>query len=331
MMLFLHLFNNLNDVSSYQPLVYFGQIPLVNIISRSCSPVCIFVILSGYGLSSCRDSCRLDLRNNCFRILKLYLYYWLSLLVFVSVGSTVAPYKYPGTWRILIENIIGISSSYNAETWFLFPYVLLAFSSPLLFHMLGKFGSRLSFAISFLLYFASICVIHYYVAPTKSYDAPWFIVVVYANLLFSFMLGAILYNYSKNHTLYNKFFHHSNFWAVAVFVGLFCLHFLTSFQGLNPLYEFLLVIAFLQIRLSKWLENVFLMFGKYSMPMWLTHTYYCRYLFHDVIYAFKYPLLIYLVLLFLSLLTAWLMMTLLNPLTSWLRSKILGGVAVLSK
>ena len=51
--------------------------------------------------------------------------------------------------------------------------------------------------------------------------------------------------------------------------------------------------------------------GKYSMPMWLTHTYFSIYLFHDFIYGFRYPLLIYVVLVVVSLLTALVLMSLL--------------------
>ena len=38
--------------------------------------------------------------------------------------------------------------------------------------------------------------------------------------------------------------------------------------------------------------------------MWLTHTYFSIYLFHDFIYGFRYPLLIYVVLVAVSLVTA---------------------------
>lgn len=56
--------------------------------------------------------------------------------------------------------------------------------------------------------------------------------------------------------------------------------------------------------------------GKYSMPMWLTHTYFSIYLFHDFIYGFKYPIVIYLVLVAVSLLTAGVIM----PIADWIRN-----------
>ena len=42
--------------------------------------------------------------------------------------------------------------------------------------------------------------------------------------------------------------------------------------------------------------------GDYSMIVWLSHTFFCYYLFHDVIYGFKYPLVIFMVLMVISLL-----------------------------
>jgi hypothetical protein len=44
--------------------------------------------------------------------------------------------------------------------------------------------------------------------------------------------------------------------------------------------------------------------GKYSTGMWMTHTYFCYYLFSDFIYGVKYPLLIYALLIAVSLFSA---------------------------
>lgn len=322
MMVFLHLFNDTNVAKSCQSLVWIGNVPLSSIIARSCSPVGIFLILSGYGLNYCRDAHKLDLKSNIFRIFKLYVCYWFTLLVFVPIGGIINPAKYPGTWHDCLENVLGISSSYNAETWFILPYALLALSSPVIFHLIDEFGNKLSLALSSLLFFASIFVIHYYVVPNNCYDAPWFIFVTYANLLVSFTMGAILYNIAKNRSLYIQRIHVSNIRAVFLFACMFCSHFFTSFQGLNPFYELFLVILFLQIRLSDSLRNILLILGKYSMPIWLTHTYYSRYIFHDFIYNFKYPLIIYVVLVGISFFTAWLMMALLNPILNTLKQRI---------
>lgn len=50
MMLFLHLFQNLEWDISLNCLLYVGDIPLIYYIARMCNPVPFFLILSGYGL-----------------------------------------------------------------------------------------------------------------------------------------------------------------------------------------------------------------------------------------------------------------------------------------
>ena len=40
--------------------------------------------------------------------------------------------------------------------------------------------------------------------------------------------------------------------------------------------------------------------GRHSMVMWLTHSYFCYHLFHDFIYGFRYPLVIYVILIAIS-------------------------------
>lgn len=50
--------------------------------------------------------------------------------------------------------------------------------------------------------------------------------------------------------------------------------------------------------------RVIVFLGKYSMYMWLTHTFYIYYYFQNTIFAFKYASLIYAVTIFLSLTTA---------------------------
>ncbi len=46
--------------------------------------------------------------------------------------------------------------------------------------------------------------------------------------------------------------------------------------------------------------------GKNSTTLWFIHTFICYYLFHDIIYALKFPLLIFMVLISVSLILAYL-------------------------
>jgi hypothetical protein len=50
-MLFLHLFMRTDLTACCHPLLFVGSVPFVHIMTWSCPPVGIFLILSGYGLS----------------------------------------------------------------------------------------------------------------------------------------------------------------------------------------------------------------------------------------------------------------------------------------
>lgn len=45
-----------------------------------------------------------------------------------------------------------------------------------------------------------------------------------------------------------------------------------------------------------WIKLVLARLGDQSMNMWMIHTWFCYYLFHDFIYSFSYPVLIFVVL-----------------------------------
>ena len=125
MMLWLHLFNIPNIVDSCVPLLFIGNVPLVHLLTRICSPVEIFIILSGYGLHYVYRRGDLGFKKQGGRLLKLFSFYWLTLLIFVSIGSFVNPAKYPGDIWVVIGNVTSYSNSYNTETWFLFPLSLI--------------------------------------------------------------------------------------------------------------------------------------------------------------------------------------------------------------
>lgn len=152
MMLFLHLFNNPNVGEYCTPLIYIGQQPLVHIISRACSPVGIFLMLSGYGLSYTYTHGRLSLKGQSERLLKLYIHYWLILLIFVSIGCYVKPEMYPGSPTDAVLNFMSIHSNYNSETWFLFPYMLLSVTALWIFKGIDRLGCARSIVVSWVLY-----------------------------------------------------------------------------------------------------------------------------------------------------------------------------------
>ncbi len=303
MMVFLHLFNTEANVIQYStPLIFIGSHPLVNLLTRACPPVPFFLLLSGYGLDYMYAKGRVGFTSQVCRLLKLYIAYWLILLIFVSIGSFIRPDDYPGSWQKIVGNVTSYASSYNSETWFLFPYMLLSVTSQYIFRVIDKLGKWKSAFIFCLIYFCTAFYISRYVAVHKSYNDFSTHIVVYLELSFSFVLGAVLHRISVDKGGLKIPVLHGKGWLTALLLSvLVIVKCLSASMALDPFYCIVFTILFIQLNVRGWLARFLGLMGKYSMPIWLTHSFFCYHLFHDFTYSFKYPLLIYAVLLAISL------------------------------
>ena len=190
MMLFLHLFNQGQEVAALHHLFWVGDAPLVEVLTRAANPVSFYLFCGGYGLYYVYR--RGADKHHYTRVLKLFVHYWLVLLVFVTLGHYIAaPGVYPGSLKTLIYNVTGFYTTWNGECWFLLPYVLLSLSSKRLFAWMGRYRTRYVLAVTF---FINLCV-GYVISRYGSkylYTNPYlYLPVLYLNLLFAFTLGAM--------------------------------------------------------------------------------------------------------------------------------------------
>ena len=81
------------------------------------------------------------------------------MAIFVGMGCFINPAQYPGDFWSIIGNITAVKTTWNYETWFLFPYVLLSMTSMWLFRMMDCLGNKVSFIVAFFLSFGSAFII----------------------------------------------------------------------------------------------------------------------------------------------------------------------------
>lgn len=86
-MLYLHLFNQMANVNLCTTYLSIRGVPFVHLFSRCTGPVAFYLILSGYGLYISSKSGRKQ--NSLKRILKLYVHYWITLILFIPLGCRV--------------------------------------------------------------------------------------------------------------------------------------------------------------------------------------------------------------------------------------------------
>lgn len=298
LMLFLHLFVRKDDAASCSDIFYLNGVPLIHLMTRMSNPVPFFVMLSGYGLYAAWQK---GDKHRWSRLINLVLHYWLILLVFVTIGAFIVPIKYPGTiWNVL-ENLTAFNTTYNSEHWFLFPYVLLAVSAPWLFKQCNKFSASLILGISYVMYLITCFFISRYGKVYLYTHMLAYHPILYGSLLFNFLLGALA---CKNHWLRIMGSGRPFKWAWLLLILLCTFRCFLETGAFHNIYVFAFMWIWLQIERPNWL-NVFLAhMGKHSMNMWLIHSFFCYHIFHDWIYSFRYPMLIYGVLLVVSYLSS---------------------------
>ncbi len=296
MMLWLHLFMNESDMGNYVDFSFSNGQSLAYFLTRLCSPVSFFLILSGYGFAYLYSNNHLSPRTQLPRLLKLYVHYWWIMLIFVSIGAYVRPDLYPGTIKDVVLNLSSWSHSYNSVTWFLLPYTLISISALYIMRIVEKFGLKLAVAVTFILYIIASYLFSRYGTFVYSYSA-LAVVVEYAQFLFSIILGVVLFR--------SKHVREQNVKKVFLCILLLLLlvgRCILPTAAFSPLYSFLIIVLVLRLPMPKMVKRVLGYLGDYSMIIWFTHIFFCSYLFHDFIYSFKYPLAIFVVLMTISLL-----------------------------
>uniref|UniRef100_A0AB33JGQ5 Acyltransferase 3 domain-containing protein n=1 Tax=Prevotella sp. GTC17260 TaxID=3236796 RepID=A0AB33JGQ5_9BACT len=305
LMLFLHLFSNPDFATTATPLLWVGDIPFATVLSRACNPVGFFLLCSGYGLAYSHLHGRLFYGGQWRRVLKLYLNYWLILILFVGVGSVVMPEYYPGDLSMILNNMSGLNvDGYNHPAWFLLPYCLLCLTSPLVFRTIDRVGLKLALPVSLLLSLVSMFVISRYIAPAKLHHEWYVLILTYFDLLFFFILGAAVCYVSSVHSLSIGWLKDRQWLVGLLFVLWFAIHCLTDSAALSPVFLFFFILLFLQTDIRGWWRSVLLELGRKSMVMWLIHAFIYGRFFHNFIYGFTYPLLIFLALVVSSYLLA---------------------------
>ena len=116
-------------------------------------------------------------------------------------------------------------------------------------------------------------------------------VVYFTITFFYFTLGVMLYRFIGRQRLSLR-----NWQAALLLLSLIVVKSFFRVTLADGLYALCFILLFLQLRLSRIVTVVLESLGRRSMVMWMTHTFFAVYLFPDFIYGFRYPVLIFIVL-----------------------------------
>lgn len=294
-----HCFNS--EALDYIPVISIGGIGLCNILQSLTNPVYIFLILSGYGIYMSFKNNRLhgSWGGEFHRVFKLYLKYWIVLLIFaIGLGSFVCPNVYPGDIKTIFYNFSGYNPNrYDSAAWFLLPWCVLIIFCPYMLKILEKYPKH-TMAISMLLWVFTICIKRYLGVYSE-----WalYLALCTVSFIFPFLLGSIMAKYEIFEQFKEIFGRKKILWS-SVFLLLIIVRYYISLTHI--LFVISVLLFYFVIKKPQLVSSVLNELGSKSASMWLIHQFYCKYIFNDYLYSLKYSLLIYIVLVLVSYLSA---------------------------
>ena len=272
----------------------------ITIATAKLSKVCvaIFIILSGYGLSESMKSKRIGLIDFYKkRLIKIYLNYWLISALFVPIGifffgrtldSVFNNHEYlkfalqlTGLHRWIYDEY-----GYNITWWYMSVIIPLYILFPFIFNLTNKFG----------LWFLFFCLILLLPIGINVGELNNWILPFALGIYFSRINGFV-----KLRSLFYK----------AGILRLFIMIFLIFIVALFRVYGIILtgtkidwmfggLIILLTFEITNYsiiIRKGLSFLGTHLFNIFLFHTFIYLYFWKDFIYSFKYPVLIFLVLL----------------------------------
>lgn len=258
-------------------------------ISKIC--VSMFLFLGGYALFQVYKN-GISFKNILKRVYKLYLSYWTVFLVFILMGILLG--KINSDLKVILLNFIGISSSLNPEWWFFEVYILLILCYPIIRKVIFKYSSLIVLSVSLFIYcIGTLAIVFSYSIGIVKYEFLFNVM----NCQFVFILGSLIAKegiFDKIKIYINRKYQYGLIILISI-VSLLVFPIKTlAYTIITPILIFSLAGLINNSKLIKIL-------GKYSMNMWLIHSFFCYYYFQKLTFAPKYSILILIWIIVLSL------------------------------
>ncbi|AXI10768.1 acyltransferase [Oceanobacillus zhaokaii] len=333
-MLSLHLFARKDVGGLYETFSEINGIPLVyyiGLFGDACVPIYLFA--SGYGLYLSLgklNTMKSKLKKNLIRILKLLINFWIILFLFMAIAFLVGmPEAFSGGINQFFLNFFLLSSSYNGAWWYLQTYVILVLLSPVFIKIIQKHHFILVLAVSGIIY--SITYLQRIKHVIDFGDNTALNIVVNAIVLvgtsqLAFVVGVIFAKEKIYSIIYNWFYNipFKNALCLMGILMLVIIHGFIETMFIAPFTAIAFICIFNLMNKNELVEELLLFVGDHSTNLWLTHMFFYMTIFPTLVFAVRYPILIFLWLVILCLFTSFGINSLYHPIVKLIDSK-LGG------
>lgn len=261
--------------------------------------VAVYAFLSGYGLDAkLKKENRLKEKVTMMvkQAVRFFVRYWIVFAVWIPLGIALGKEKFD-----LIEftkNLFGLSCTYNEEWWYVEFYIKMLVIAPFVQWILSRLREK-SEKNELMLVTFIVCAAF---INARS-ETAWLTYPL------SFIIGMIC---SENELLdrIDRRIRRKKWIEIAVAVVCviasislkFCISTDNSFDYLlAPLFIFGCAKLLDSPFIEKGIGHILHMYGKHSVYIWLTHTFFIYYYFQDIMLKLRSPVLIYLSVLIVTL------------------------------
>lgn len=280
LMVFHHLFGFPERVpDTYIPMLDFGALHMETMLAYF-GKICIslYAFISGYGLSQ-----KAQQKSNAFHMIinqlkKFYIHYWTVFVIFVPYGMIKQIYSV--NCFELFGNWIGWLCSYNAEWWYVKEYITMLFLFPFIdvvYEYLKKtIKAKLRIPIGIIV----TCMVSITNGSFK------YIMIFVLGIIFS---QESIFEYI-DHKIQKKYL-----WACICVMLVLVGRTMIGGSGhldiiLCPILIYGICILTEAELVRKYINPMIKILGKYSMYIWLTHTFFAYYYFQELVFMAKYSL-----------------------------------------
>lgn len=324
LMVILHLFCRIDNLP-YECLKI-GEVPLVYCIGQfaDCCVV-LYCFCSGYALRIICEKFDKSIdyyKNRLKSVFKFLINYWIVLIVFSIVGLIFDKTgAFPGNLNDFLGKFFLYDLSYSTPWWFVFIYVLLVLLSRPVNIMIEKINPIVGNIFAFIIYLLAYNQRFNY---SLSFDIPildWAIdrMALLGTSMLPFIWGMYFYKYkvfSKIRQFVYRHFKNCQVIAISFFVlcamiighGMVVTFFISPFTGIVT------VLLFNIIDKKKFVNSIFNFLGNHSTNIWLTHMFFYLVLFKDFVFVAKYPVFIFLFMMFITICCSYIINLIYKPI-----------------
>ena len=316
-MVILHLFQRIDDLP-YTPWLYIGDTPFIyylGLIADATVPMYCFCMGYSHYLSAKKDNNGF-FKGNLKRLLSFMINYWIIVILISIAGLAIGSYPVPKTPLIFLGNFFTIIATYNGAWWFVKTYIMFVFLAPLLYKLAKKFHYLIILPIMFVLYTGAYIV--RFTAFSVSDVLSWSLDLIgrFGTSLLPYIIGMVfckhdLFTKIKEKIKVNQLVSFLIF--AIIFIGCFVAHMILKPLYFSVFFATAIIVAFNFWQKPRFIIAIFDFLGEHSTNIWLTHMFFYLYPFDNFVFIAKYPVLILLLMLTVTIACSYLLKLINKP------------------